>query len=259
MPGLDAMMTGTAAGAVTGASSLLSGAVPAAVRLVYGDEDAALGRIEPLDAENRTAGVAEVGGVLARVPCFTPGSRIATGRGECPVEELRPGDRVVTRDNGMQPVLWTGGRGFGWRDLGLLPVLRPVLIRQGALGDGLPERDLVLSPNHRLLVRSRGDGATPGGEALVAARDLVGRPGIEVVAPAAVSYLHLLFARHEAVLADGVWTESFQAGPAALAALPEAEREAVMAVRPELTGAGCAGPAPVRPAISGADIGRLHC
>lgn len=254
MPGLDATMTGIATGAVP----LLSGAVPAAVRLVYG-ESAGLGRVEPLDAENRTAGAAEFGGLLARVPCFTPGSLIATERGECPVEDLRPGDRVVTRDNGLQRVLWTGGSAFGWRDLGLLPVLRPVRIRAGALGDGLPVRDLLLSPNHRLLVRSRSDGATAGSEALVAALDLAGRPGIEVVAPTAVTYLQLLLARHEAVLADGVWTESFQAGPAALAALPEAGRDAVLALRPELAGAEGAGPAPVRPEISGGEIGWLHC
>ncbi len=254
MPGLDATMTGKA-----GASSLLCGAVPAAVRLVYGDEDAAHGRVEPLDAENRTAGAAEVGGLLARIPCFTPGSLIATERGECPVEDLRPGDRVVTRDNGLQRVLWTGESAFGWRDLGLLPVLRPVLIREGALGDGLPARDLLLSPNHRLLVQSRSDGAAAGCEALVAALDLAGRPGVEVVAPASVNYLQLLFARHEAVLADGVWTESFQAGPAALAALPEAERDAVLALRPELAGADEGGQAPVRPVIAGDDIGRLYC
>ena len=255
MPGLDE----TVRGAGPGALSLLSGAVPPAVRLLYRDSDAALERVEPLDAENRTAGATDVGGILAQVPCFTPGCLIATGRGECPVEDLRPGDRVVTRDNGLQRVLWTGGSDFGWRDLGLLPMLRPVLIREGALGDGLPERDLLLSPNHRLLVRSRGDGPTASAEALVAVRDLVGRPGVEVVAPAAVRYLQVLFARHEAILADGVWTESFQAVAAALEAMPAAARSAVGAVLPDLGDADGAGPAPVRPEISGADIDRLHC
>lgn len=255
MPGLDE----TVRGAAPGAFSLLSGAVPPAVRLVYGQADATLDRVEPLDAENRTAGATDVGGILARIPCFTSGSLIATGRGECPVEDLRPGDRVVTRDNGVQQVLWTGSREFGWRDLGLLPLLRPVLIRAGSLGDGLPVRDLLLSPNHRLLVRSRGDGHTAPEEALVAARDLVGRPGVEVVAPAAVSYLQVLFARHEAILADGVWTESFQAGAAALDAMPVAARGAVRAVLPDAGDADGAGPAPVRPEISGAEIGMFHC
>lgn len=247
----------TVRGAGPGGLSLLSGAVPAAVRLVYGEADAALDRVEPLDAENRTAGAIDLGGILAQVPCFTPGSLIATGRGECPVESLRPGDRVVTRDNGVQRVLWTGGSAFGWRDLGLLPPLRPVLIRAGALGDGLPERDLLLSPNHRLLVRTRGDGGAGCEEALVAAHDLVGRPGVEVVAPTAVRYLQVLFARHEAILADGVWTESFQAGAAALDAMPKAARAAVRAVLPDL--ADGVEPAPVRPGISGAGIDRLHC
>lgn len=253
MPGLEQPMTGA------GTWSLLSGATPPAVRLVYAETDASHGRVEPLDTENRTAGETGFAGLLARVPCFTPGTLIATERGEWPVEALRPGDRVVTRDNGLQPVLWTGGSAYGWRDLGLLPVLRPVLIRAGALGDGLPLRDLLLSPNHRILVRSRSDAGAVTGEALVAALDLVGRPGIEVVAPAAVSYLQLLFARHEAILADGVWSESFQAGTAALAAMPDTARDAVRAVLPDLGQADGAPLAPVRPVISGREIGALHC
>ncbi|OYX43246.1 MAG: hypothetical protein B7Z02_09580 [Rhodobacterales bacterium 32-67-9] len=253
MPGLEQPMTGA------GTWSLLSGPTPPAVRLVYAEAHAALGRVEPLDAENRTAGETGFAGLLARVPCFTPSTRIATERGECPVEALRPGDRVVTRDNGVQPVLWAGGSAYGWRDLGLLPVLRPVLIRAGALGDGLPLRDLLLSPNHRILVRSMSDTGVATGESLVAAHGLVGRPGIEVVAPAAVTYLQLLFARHEAVLADGVWSESFHVGPATLSAMPGAARDAVRAVLPELGRAEAPPLAPVRPEISKHEIGALHC
>ncbi|WP_347309833.1 Hint domain-containing protein [Defluviimonas sp. SAOS-178_SWC] len=246
MPGLDQT--------ISGAWPLLPGAAPAAVRLVYDEDDASLRQVEPLDAKNRCAGEAGLDGLLPCVPCFTPGALIVTGRGECPVEELRPGDRVVTRDSGVQTVLWTGACTYGWRDLGLLPVLRPVLIRAGALGRGLPARDLLLSPNHRLLVQSRGEGGTVAEEGLVAAADLVGRPGIDTVAPVSVSYLQVLFSRHEAILADGVWTESFRPGAASLAAMSDVARAEVLAILPDAGDAGWSGPAPVRPEVSGRDV-----
>ena len=77
---------------------------------------------------------------------------IATPRGEMPVEQLRAGDKVVTRDNGIQEIGWVGQKALGWHDLLANPHLKPVLIRQGSLGNGLPERDMLVSPNLRLLV-----------------------------------------------------------------------------------------------------------
>ncbi len=244
-----------AAGDMIFGDGVLPDAVPSVVRLVYAEGSGCLGRVERLDGDNRTSGQVDMGQILAQVPCFTPGARIATERGERPVEALRPGDRVVTFDHGMQSVLWTGTTSYGWRDLGALPVLRPVRIRAGALGDGVPERDLLVSPNHRLLVRPR-TCDTGVAEALVQAIDLVGRPGIDVVAPLSVDYVHVLLIRHELVMADGAWTESFQAEAPRLAGLNPVHRAEIARI---LAADGITVVATVRPEITGADVGATHC
>lgn len=161
-------------------------------------------------------------------PCFTPGTLIATARGLRPVEALRPGDRVVTRDNGLAELLWVGGRTFCWAELSREATLRPVLIRRAALGQGLPLRDMCVSPRHRFL-RCR-DGA----EVLVAAERLVDGCGVRPATALGVRYLHLLFARHEIILADGAWTESFRPGAPEWAGLGEAQRLEIEAIFPEL-------------------------
>ena len=86
------------------------------------------------------------------VICFTPGTLIATPRGEVAIEALRAGDRVFTRDNGIQTIRWIGRRDLTRDDLAGNPALRPVRIAKGALGNGLPEADMQISPNHRMLL-----------------------------------------------------------------------------------------------------------
>ena len=87
------------------------------------------------------------------IPCFKPGTFIATTAGERAVESLKVGDKVITRDNGIQEIAWIGSKTIG-KDLAHAPHLRPVLMKAGALGGGLPETDMLLSPNHRVLVAS---------------------------------------------------------------------------------------------------------
>jgi hypothetical protein len=212
------------------------------LRFVFRDEGAGEGRVERLDSAGRTAETADLAGIRDAIPCFTPESRIATARGERAAGAIRPGDRVVTRDNGEQTVLWAGTARFGWRDLGANPFLRPVRVRAGSLGAGLPVNDLVVSPNHRFLVTVR-DGAETRDEAVAPAFALAGRPGIERIAPLRADYVQILFARHEAVLSEGVWTESFRASPDALAALEPEARAAIAGV----LGAAAPAPARVRP------------
>lgn len=149
--------------------------------------------------------------VARSVPCFTPGTLIATPAGEVPVERLRAGDLVITRDNGPQPLLWIGQRDFGWRELAMMPLLRPVRIAPGAVGPGMAGRALTVSPNHLVLVGATGaEGHLAGREAFIAARDLVGLPGVAEAEVTAVRYLHLMCARHEVLLTDGVWSESLR-------------------------------------------------
>jgi len=152
--------------------------------------------------------------------CFTPGARIATARGPRPVEDLRPGDLVATLDNGLQPVLWAGRRRAPGQGRS-----RPVELAPGVLGNA---QMLRLSPQHRVLVRRDGN------ERLVPVKALIGRPGVRRAAAGPVCYLHLLFERHEVILADGAPVESLLPAPMALASLTGAERAGLFALLPGL-------------------------
>jgi hypothetical protein len=169
------------------------------------------------------------------VPCFTPGTMITTLQGERPVEELRAGDFVVTRDNGLQEISWVGQKALGGQDLAVTPDLRPVLVRAGALGRGLPMRDMVVSPNHRLLIT----GERPAlyfdeTEVLAAAKHLVDGKGIQRLETAPVTYVHFMCERHEVVLSNGSWTESLQPGDQALKGVGAAAQNEIFALFPEL-------------------------
>ena len=169
------------------------------------------------------------------VPCFTPGTRIATARGECPVEDLRVGDRVVTRDNGLQEIRWVGRRDLAEAELTLTPHLRPVLIRAGSLGENLPERDMQVSPNHRMLLcEDRAVLYFDEYEVLAAAKHLTHRRGIETVPRGGVSYVHFMFDQHEIVLADNTWSESFQPGDQTLGSMASPQRDEIFEIFPEL-------------------------
>lgn len=169
------------------------------------------------------------------VPCFTVGTLIATPDGERPVEGLQVGDRVHTRDNGIQKIAWTGRRVLDEATLRTMPELRPVQIRQGALGRGLPERDMLVSPNHRMLIISDlAEFYFEQSEVLVAAKHLTRRKGIRVVDVPEVTYVHVMFDRHEVVIADGAWSESFQPGSHSLNGVDKAQRAEIFALFPEL-------------------------
>lgn len=172
----------------------------------------------------------DLGGVI----CFAAGTRIRCEQGLVPIEALRPGDRVVTRDNGPQPVLWTGARRMTGARLHVMPELRPVRLRAGAFGTGQPDADLLVSPRHRMLVAAPATLAlfnTP--EVLVAAEDLVDGRAVTVdMACREVTYVHALFERHEIIWANGLPTESFHPAEAALDTLDAGDRARLEAAMP---------------------------
>lgn len=169
------------------------------------------------------------------VPCFASGSQIATVRGVVAVEDLCQGDMVLTRDNGIRPIAWIGRRPLCADELALRPQHRPIRIAAGALGRGLPDRDLIVSPNHRVLIHSPALRAMVGeGEALVPAEQLVGAPGITQDDVTSVSYFHVMFDRHEVILSNGAWTESLHPQLKTLSGFSEAQREEIFALFPEL-------------------------
>ena len=169
------------------------------------------------------------------VPCFTPGTIVLTSKGEIKVEDLKAGDKVVTRDNGLQEIRWIGTKLLTGRALLESPHLRPVLIRKGALGNGLPERDMMVSPNHRMLVAN--DRTTllfEEREVLVAAKHLVNNKSVQQVDTVGTSYIHFMFDNHEVVLGDGTWTESFQPGDYSLKGIGNSQRNEIFELFPEL-------------------------
>lgn len=169
------------------------------------------------------------------IPCFTPGTLIATPRGEVTVQDLKIGDKVITRDNGLQAIRWIGRKTLSTAEVMLRKDLSPVLIRQGALGNGLPERDMKVSPNHRMLVASEKAALYfEDHEVLVAAKHLTRMDGVERLEPEAVTYVHVMFDRHEVILSDGTWSESFQPGDYTLDGIGDEQREEIYALFPQL-------------------------
>ena len=169
------------------------------------------------------------------LPCFTPGTLIATPKGERLVEDLEVGDRVITRDNGIQEIRWIGRKELTGFQLARKPHLKPVLIQQGALGKNLPEHDLLVSPNHRVLVANDKTALYfEEREVLAAAKHLTGLDGVDEVDTLGVTYIHMMFDNHEVVLSNGAWTESFQPGDLSLRGIGDEQRQEIFELFPEL-------------------------
>lgn len=223
----------------------LRGSAPAggSLHVIYTSADHEDGYVEYFDKNGNPAGTLTFENIENVVPCFTPGTVIATPRGEIPVENLKVGDRIVTRDNGLREIRWVGRKTLDYADLARADHLKPVLIERGSLGNGLPEHDMLVSPNHRMLVANdRTALYFDEHEVLVAAKHLVNHRGIRPVEVLGVSYIHFMFDQHEVVLANGSWTESFQPGDYTLAGLGNAQRTEILELFPELDSArGVAG------------------
>ncbi|WP_103763083.1 Hint domain-containing protein [Roseovarius confluentis] len=153
-----------------------------------------------------TNGQSDTGFVtLNSIPCFVRGSRILCERGEVQVEDLRVGDLVATRDDGLQPLRWVGHREVA----GAGPYA-PIRILAGTFGD---HGELWLSPLHRVLIRdSLAELLFGEREVLVAAKDLVNDRSVRRIEVESVDYFHLLFDRHQVIVSEGLPTESFLPG-----------------------------------------------
>lgn len=168
------------------------------------------------------------------VPGLAAGTMIATDQGEVPVDWLRAGDRVLTRDMGYQPAVWTGrvevAVDVSPTDAGA------VTIAADAFGPGLPARRIRLTPSHRILLTDQALDLHFGeAEMFAAAGDLVDADAVRLAAGGGrqVSY-HLLLADHQVILAEGLWVESLFADDRMMAAMPARRRRRIA----ELIGAG---------------------
>ncbi len=169
--------------------------------------------------------------------CFASGTRIATARGPVPVEALRPGDAVLSAAGRLAPIRWLGVRRT---DLARHPRpwdVQPVRVHASAFGEGVPCRDLVLSPDHAVFM----DGH------LVPIRHLINGVSIVQETRASVTYWHVELDRHDLVLAEGLACESyldtgnrtaFENAPGAVALTPDFARPDF--ARATWAAAGCA-------------------
>ncbi len=171
------------------------------------------------------------------VICFVRGTRIKTAAGEVAIEDLAEGDRVLTLDNGYQPIRWIGSSCRA-----AVGALAPVRIAAGALGN---DRDLLVSPQHRMLLRGWQANLMFGeAEVLVAAKALVNDRTIRVQQGGEVEYFHMLFDRHEIVFAEGAAAESFHPGQQGWKALDAATRAEILGLFPQLADGDFAGYGP---------------
>lgn len=193
------------------------------------------------------------------VACFATGTQIeTTGGRQVAVEDLRVGDLIQTADHGPSPLLWVGTRAWSLRGDDSDPGQQPIRIAAAALGNGLPAQPLIVSPQHRLLVRSRiAERMFGHTEVLIAAKHLTGCAGIDHATDIeTVTYIHLMLPSHEVIFANGAPAESFFAGPQALKDLTPPDRTRVLALFNAPNAA--ATHIPCRPFIAGR-LGRKLC
>ncbi len=178
--------------------------------------------------ENDVTGTTDTGFVtIDTIPCFVAGTLILTPEGERRIEELQPGDLVMTHDDGPQPIRWTGSR-----TIPATGKLAPVHIAEGALGD---HRRILVSPQHRVLIRDTLSELLFGEpEVLVSAKHLINDRTIRRMEGGFVTYVHLLFDSHQVVFSEGLATESFLPGPQTEDCFEEAVLEEIREIFPEL-------------------------
>ncbi len=153
---------------------------------------------------------------FAQVACvsFTRGTHITMATGaQVPIEDLRPGDRILTRDDGAHEIRW-----IGHSTIRAVGVFAPILVRAHVLNN---TRDLLVSPDHRLFVYQRRDDLGAGQpELLVRARHLVNGETVLVQQGGFVDYFQILFDSHHIIYAEGIAAESMLVDARTRSALP---------------------------------------
>ena len=155
--------------------------------------------------------------------CLTQTCGVRTAAGVMQADALEVGTFVWTLDHGYQPIRWIGTSKLSVRDFDRHPNKKPVRIAAHALGRDVPRKDVTLSPQHRILLRTvEAQDVLGDSEILAAAKKLRDFEDIDVVeAPEAMTYIHLLFDNHEILDVDGALVESLLMGPYAATALEE--------------------------------------
>jgi len=159
--------------------------------------------------------------------CFTAGSLIKTALGERPIEDIVAGDRVMTRDHGLQTVRWVGAR-----TIPAIGDMAPIAFEEGTLGCSAR---LLVSPNHRMLISGALAELVCGDdEMLISAKLLINDRNVRRIEGGLVNYVHIMFDYHEVIWANDCPSESTYAGDQAIKTLTTDQAREILAVFPEL-------------------------
>jgi hypothetical protein len=175
-------------------------------------------------------GSASYSSIASQPVCYSEGTLVETPNGPTAVELLRPDDLVWTLDHGPVPIRWTRSE---VQPLDSVEAdQKPILIAAGSLESGLPPQDLIVSPQHRILVgghrQLQGLFQT---EAFAPAKSLTSLPGIRhMKGKIAIKWIHFACDRHEVVLANGCLSESLLLGPMVVDGMTARERQAVIEI-----------------------------
>lgn len=175
-------------------------------------------------------------------PCFTEGAQILCENGRrVSVEDLRPGDKVMTKDNGPQELRSVLSTVVDRDTLQQFPQRLPVRIKAGTFGN---HDDCLVSAQHRFLIASTSAELMFGeNEVLVPAKHLIDGDSVRVEANVeSITYYHLVFNQHELVNSDGLWSEAYQPGQTTMQGMSTATREELMDLFPGLDSVDAAAP-----------------
>lgn len=185
-----------------------------------------------LNANDKTVGIVafEEGVIL----CFTRDTLIETVTGPRPVQDLAIGDMIRTKDHGLQPLRWIGRKTCDLRNQnGAQTDHRPYRLPRSTFGPDLPDRDLFLSPQHRIAIDApHAELLFDQSELLVPVKHL--RSSGKVTGLPSVEYFHLMFDQHQVVYANGLPCESLYPGDLARDALSVECAEELFAIFPNL-------------------------
>ncbi|MBA3910224.1 MAG: hypothetical protein C0524_10155 [Rhodobacter sp.] len=143
--------------------------------------------------------------------CFCTGTMIATPSGPRAVETLVAGDMVLNDQGEAHQIFWVGRSRISLAALHRNPGLNPIRIPANAFGPSLPEADLLVSPQHRIVLEGPAAELLFGETRVLApVKHLVGTFAETVTSDADVDYFHILTEGHEILVSNGLPTESFQ-------------------------------------------------
>ncbi len=172
---------------------------------------------------------------IADLPYLTMRSLVRTEDGDVPVYSLTPGDKILTRDNGYQPVVWVGMRKVVARNMEDNSPMTLINVKPGALADNMPETEMWVTPAQAFLMTPashwRGIGVS---EMLVRAADLLALDGVQEETMKKIGLAQILLDSHEVIMVNGAWAGSLRPDPDRVDTLPTAHRNALVERFPEL-------------------------